>query len=53
MLFEVIVDRWDYRPRRCSMITYRKGQRGFLPVPVVEGAASAGLVRIMEDQPDV
>lgn len=52
MMFEVIVPVWDYRPRRCTMVSYQQGQRGFLPEGVVRKAAEAGFVRILEDQPD-
>lgn len=47
MMFEVVVDRWDYRPRRCTMVTYLRGQRGYLPEPVVRDAEARGLVRVL------
>lgn len=52
MMFEVVAPVWDYRPRRCTMVSYRKGERGFLPEDVVRKAEADGFVRILEDQPD-
>lgn len=48
MMFEVLVDVWHYRPKRCTMVTYRKGQKGCLPADHVQKAAARGLVKILE-----
>lgn len=49
MLFEVIVDTFEYRPRRCTLVVYRRGQRGCLPESVVLAARDRGEVRILPD----
>lgn len=53
MLFEVIAERWHYRPRRCSMTTYLKGEKGYLPDSVVLKAQEEGYVKVLKEQPDV
>lgn len=48
MMFEVIADRWDYRPRKCSMVSYKRGQRGFLPAEVVNAGVESGHLRLID-----
>lgn len=45
MLFEVIADTFEYRPRRCTLVVYRRGDRGCLPDAVVLVAEARGDVR--------
>lgn len=45
MFFEVIAETFEYRPRRCTMVVYRRGDVGCLPEAVVLAAEARGEVR--------
>lgn len=49
MLFEVVVERWDFSPRRCCVVSYKKGQRGCLPYEKISRAVEAGLLVLVQD----
>lgn len=47
MLFEVITETFEYRPRRCTLVVYRRGDTGCLPEKVVLAAESRGEVMVI------
>ena len=49
MLFEVLAETWEYRPRRCTLVVYKRGQRGFLPESVVLQAEADGFAKRLAD----
>jgi len=52
MYFEVIVDVWNFHPRKCYQATYKRGNKGYLPREYVLKAAEEGKVKILEDPLD-
>lgn len=47
MLFVVVADKFEYRPRRCILVVYQKGDRGCLPGDVVLAAEQRGEVEVL------
>lgn len=47
MLFVVVVDKFEYRPRRCTLVVYRRGEKGCLPDDVVLAAQQRGEVEVL------
>lgn len=50
MFFVVIAETFEYRPRRCTLVVYRRGDRGFLPDAVVLAARDRGEVRVLDHE---
>lgn len=52
MMFVVVAEVWEFVPmkrKRCSVVVYKKGDRGFLPEDVVLAAAAEGHVMVVND----
>lgn len=47
MLFVVVADTFEYRPRRCTLVVYKRGDRGCLPEAVVLAAVGRGEVEVL------
>lgn len=47
MLFVVVAEVFEYRPKRCTLLVYKKGDRGCLPDAVVLAAAERGEVEVL------
>lgn len=50
MFFVVLVDVWEYWPRRCTLVVYERGQKGCLPDNVVLWAEQMGYVRRIDSE---